>query len=62
MQVEKESNLECWFGEGGYLKSSKWRGELERLLLKWGTVNPANPIYRNKPGSKLDDNDYDDMF
>ena len=32
-------------------RDKEW--ELERLLLEWGTVNPATPIYRDKPGSKL---------
>ena len=42
-----EGEQECWF-RGGRLELSEM--ELERLLLVW--VNPATPIYRDKPRSK----------
>ena len=45
-----EGEQECWFGEG----DGEW--ELERLLLGWGKSGHS-PIYGDKPGSKLDDDD-----
>ena len=41
---------ECWFGEGGCLESNEieiWRDCCQ------SEVNPAIPIYGDKPGSKL---------
>ena len=37
-------------------RNGQW--ELERLLLEWG--KSGHPIYRDKPGSKLDDDDDDE--
>ena len=37
-----EGEQECWFG--GCLESSEWESG----------VNLANPVYGDKPGSKLD--------
>ena len=40
---------ECWFGDKGYHESSKGVGEIAAKR-----VNSANPVYGDKPGSKLD--------
>ena len=46
-----EGEQECWFGKGGCLESS----ELEILLLEWG--KSGHPVYGDKRGSNLDDDD-----
>ena len=50
--ASREGEPKCWFGEGGCLESSEmesgsWRDSC------WSGVNPAAPIHRDKPGSKL---------
>ena len=44
---------ECWFGEGECLESSEMEIGSWRDCRQSG-VNPATPVYRDKPGSKLD--------
>ena len=45
-----EGEQECWFGEGGCLELSKMESGSWRDCCKSG-VNPATPVYRDKPGS-----------
>ena len=47
---------ECCFGEGGCLESSEMESGIWRNCCKSG-VTVATPIYGYKPGSKLDDDD-----
>ena len=56
-----EGEQECWFGEGGCLESSKMESWSWRDCCQGG-VNQATPIYRDKTGSKLDDDDNDDAW
>ena len=51
-----EGELECWFGEGACLELSEMKSGSQRDCCQSG-VNPATPIYRDKPESKLDDDD-----
>ena len=46
-----EGKQECWFGERGCLESSKTESG----------VNLATSVYGDKPRSKLDDDDDDDL-
>ena len=48
-----EGERECWFGEGGSHESSELESESWRDCCYSG-VNPATPIYGDKPRSKLD--------
>mgnify|MGYP001795197744 CR=1 FL=1 len=48
-----EGEQECWFGEGGCLESSEMESGSWRDCCQSG-VNPATPIYGDKPGSKLE--------
>ena len=50
-----EGEQECWFGEGGCLESSEMESG------SWSGVNLVTPIYGDKPGSKLDDDDDDGL-
>ena len=51
--VSREGEQECWFGEGGCNESSEMEsGNLRDCCLSG--VNPATPVYGDKPGSKLD--------
>ena len=51
-----EEEQECWFGERGCLESSEMKSGSWRDCCQRG-VNPATPIYGDKPGSKFDDDD-----
>ena len=53
MHVEKESSHECWFEEAGCKESREMESGSWRDCCQSG-VNPATPIYRDKPGSKLE--------
>ena len=49
-----EGEQECWFGEGGCLESSEMEsGRVGEITVRVG-INPATPIYGDKPVSKLD--------
>ena len=48
-----EGEQECWFGEGGCLESSKMESGSWRDCCQSG-VNPATPVYGDKPKTKLD--------
>ena len=43
---------ECWFGEGGCHDQVRWRVGVGEIAVR--VVNPATPIFGDKPGSKLD--------
>ena len=49
-----EGEQECWFGEGGCLKSSnRESGSWREWSESWSVqVNLATPIYGDKPGLK----------
>ena len=49
-----EGEQECWFREGGCLESNEMESGSWRDCCQSG-VNLATPIYWDKPGSKLDD-------
>ena len=49
-----EGEQECWFGEGGCLKSNEMESRSQRDCC----LSPTRS--RDKPGSKLDDNDDED--
>ena len=51
-----EREQECWFGEGGCLESSKMESRSWRDCCYSG-VHLATPVYEDKPGSKLDDDE-----
>ena len=53
-----EGEQECWFEEGRCHESSEMESGTWRDCCKSG-VNLAIPVYEDKPGSKLDDNDDD---
>ena len=58
---KKMWKTKCWFGGGcGCLKSSEMESGSWRDCCQSG-VHPATPVYRDKPGSKLDDGD-DDVY
>ena len=48
-----EGEQECWFEKGGCIESSKMESGSWRDCCKSG-VNLATPVYRDKPGSKLE--------
>ena len=48
-----EGELECWFEEGGCIESSEMESGSWRDCCQSG-VNPATPVYQDKPGSKLE--------
>ena len=48
-----EGKQECGFGEGGCLESSEMESGSWRDC-HYSGANPATPVYRDKPGSKLD--------
>ena len=48
-----EGEQECWFEEGGYIESSEMESGSWRDCYQSG-INPAIPIYRDKPTSKLE--------
>ena len=48
-----EGEQECWFGEEGCHESSELESGSWRNCCQSG-VNPATPVYGDKPGSKLD--------
>ena len=48
-----EGEQECWFEEGGCIESSKMESGSWRDCCQSG-LNPATPVYRDKPGSKLE--------
>ena len=51
-----EGEQEGWFGERRCLESSEMESASWRDCYQSG-VNPATPVYGDKPGSKLDDDD-----
>ena len=51
-----EGDKKRWFGKGGYHESSKMERGSWRNCCQSG-VNPTTPIYWDKPGSKLDNDD-----
>ena len=53
-----EGEQEYWFGEGRCLEQSKMESGSWRDCCQIG-VNLATPVYRDKLGSKLDDDDDD---
>ena len=56
-EASREGEGFCWFGEGICLESS----EIESGSWKdccYSGVNLATPVYGDKPGSKLDDDEY----
>ena len=48
-----EKEQDCWFEEGGCIESSEMESGSWRDGCQSG-VNPANPVYGDKPGSKLE--------
>ena len=48
-----EGEQQCCFKEGGCIESSEMESESLRDCCQSG-VNPATPVYRDKPGSKLE--------
>ena len=51
-----EGEQECWFGEGGCLESSEMEsGSWSDCCQGW--VNTPTPVYGDKTGSKLNDDD-----
>ena len=48
-----EGQQECWFEEGGCIESSEMESGSWRNCCQSG-VNPATPVYGDKPGSKLE--------
>ena len=48
-----EGEQVCWFEEGGCIESSEMESGSWRDCCKSG-VNPATPVYGNKPRSKLE--------
>ena len=48
-----EGEQESSFGEGGCLESREMESGSSRDCC-WGWVNPAAPVYGDKPRSKLD--------
>ena len=53
-----EGEQECWFAEGECLEQSEMKSGSWRDCCQSG-VNPATPVYGDKPGLKLDDDDDD---
>ena len=53
-KASREGEQECWFGEKGCLESSQMESRSWTDCCQSG-VNLATPVYRDKPGSKLDD-------
>ena len=51
--VSGEGEQECWFEEGGCIKSREMESGNWRDCCESG-VNPATPIYGDEPGSKLE--------
>ena len=54
-----EGKQECWFGEGGRPETSVMESGSWRDCCQSG-VSSATPVYGDKPGSKLGDDDNDD--
>ena len=52
-ESSRDGEQECWFGEGGCHESCETESGSWRDCCYSG-VNPATPIYGDKPGSKLD--------
>ena len=48
-----EGEQECWFEEGGCIESSDMESGSWRDCCQSG-INPATPVYGDKPGSKLE--------
>ena len=57
-EASGEGEQQCWFEEGGCLESSEMECGSWRDCCQSG-INPATPIYEDKPGSKVDDDDDD---
>ena len=48
-----EGKQECWFEKGGCIELSKMESGSWRDCCQSG-INPATPVYRDKPKSKLE--------
>ena len=48
-----EGEQECWFEEGECIELSEMESGIWRDCCQGG-VNPATPVYGDKPGSKLE--------